>query len=124
MLNKLHGIPKGWFKRHRLYEHSFLVHYMDQAIGREGGVHNMPLESLRNACYIRGLNPINLSNEEMISWLRDWIKISNAIKVEHITLFLHLPIFLAYNHPNNWQLLYGKDTKQHQQQQQETTSTD
>ena len=76
----------------------------------------MPLEPLRNACYIRGLNPINLSNEEMIAWLRDWIKISTTIEAEHLTLFLHLPILLGYNHPNNWQLLYGKDKKQQQQQ--------
>lgn len=124
LLNKLHGIPRGWFKRHRLYEHSFLVHYMDQAIGREGDVHNMPLESLRNACYIRGLNPINLSNEEMIEFLRNWIKISNAIKVEHITLFLHLPLFLTYNHPNNWQLLYGSKDKKHHLKQEEDSSAD
>lgn len=115
MLNKLHGIPGGWFKRHSLYEHAFLVHYMDQAISREGGIHNMPLESLRNACYIRGLYPVNLSIEEMVEWLRDWIKISNSITIEHITLFLHLPLFLGYNHPNNWQLIYGKDKKQSQQ---------
>ncbi|XP_075161281.1 LETM1 domain-containing protein 1 [Haematobia irritans] len=107
LLNKMHGIPRGWFKRHSLYEHAFFIHYMDLAISREGGVHNMPLESLRNACYIRGLNPVNLSNEDMINWLRDWIKVSNSIQLEHLTLFLHLPIFMAYNHPNNWQLLYG-----------------
>ncbi|XP_023301134.2 LETM1 domain-containing protein 1 [Lucilia cuprina] len=115
LLTKLHGLPRGWFKRHSLYEQAFLVHYMDLAIGREGGVHNMPLESLRNACYIRGLNPVDLSPEEMIEWLRDWIKVSNSIKAEHITLFLHLPLFLGYNHPNNWQLLYGKDKKQQPQ---------
>ena len=117
MLNKLHGIPSGLFKRHSLYEHAYLVHYMDKAICREGGVHNMPLEPLRNACYMRGLNPINLNNEEMIAWMRDWIKISTTIEAEHLTLFLHLPILLGYNHPNNWQLLYGKDKKQQQQQQ-------
>ncbi|XP_013107591.1 LETM1 domain-containing protein 1 [Stomoxys calcitrans] len=111
LLNKMHGIPRGWFKRHSLYEHAFFIHYMDLAIGREGGVHNMPLESLRNACYIRGLNPVNMSNDDMITWLRGWIKVSNSIQLEHLTLFLHLPIFLAYNHPNNWQLLYGSKDK-------------
>lgn len=115
MLTKLHGIRGGWFKRHSLYEHAFLVHYMDLAIGREGGVHNMPLESLRKACYIRGLNPDGLSTEEMVEWLRDWIRVSNTIKAEHLTLFLHLPLFLGYNHPNNWQLIYGKDKKQQPQ---------
>ncbi|KAM7356945.1 LETM1 domain-containing protein 1 [Cochliomyia hominivorax] len=117
LLNKMHGIPGGWFKRHSLYEHAYLVHYMDLAIGREGGVHNMPLESLRNACYIRGLNPVDLSTEEMVEWLREWIQVSNAIRAEHLTLFLHLPLFLGYNHPNNWKLIYGKEKKQQQQQQ-------
>ncbi|XP_005177496.1 LETM1 domain-containing protein 1 [Musca domestica] len=116
LLNKMHGIPRGWFKRHSLYEHAFFIHYMDLAICREGGVHNMPLEALRNACYIRGLNPINMSNDDMIMWLRDWIKISQEIRVEHLTLYLHLPILMAYNHPNNWQLLYGhKDAKKQSQ---------
>lgn len=94
---------------------------MDKAIGREGGVHNMPLEPLRNACYIRGLNPVNLSTDEMVEWLRDWIQISNTITVEHVTLFLHLPLFMGYNHPNNWKLIYGKDKAL---QQQQTSSAD
>lgn len=105
----MQGIPRGWFKRHRLYEHAFLVHYMDQAIGREGGVHNMPLNALRQACYIRGLYPANLSSDEMIQWLRNWIKISTTLQAQHVSLFLHLPLFMGYNAPNNWQLIYGKD---------------
>lgn len=110
----MHGIPRGWFKRHSLYEHAFFIHYMDLAICREGGVHNMPLESLRYACYIRGLNPIDLSADDMVNWLRDWIQISNTIQVEHLTLFLHLPILMAYNHPNNWKLLHGSKDKHKQ----------
>ncbi|KAH8256996.1 hypothetical protein KR038_001082 [Drosophila bunnanda] len=107
-LINLHGLPGSIFKRHRLHEHSFLVHYMDQAINREGGVHNLTPASLRYSCYLRGLNPDGLSNEEMIEWLRKWVKVSTSIQGEHITLFLHLPILLGYNHPNNWKTIYGK----------------
>lgn len=109
MLVKMHQASRGIFKRHSLYEHAFLLHYMDQAICREGDVHNMNEKALRNACLIRGLNPSNLPKEEMISWLRDWIKVSTTVKEDHLTMFLHLPIFLAYNHPNNWRVVYGGD---------------
>lgn len=108
-LVNLHGLPSSIFKRHRLHEHAFLVHYMDQAITREGGVHNLPLPALRYSCYLRGLNPESLSNEEMIEWLRNWVKVSTSIQGEHITLFLHLPILLGYNHPSNWKTIYGKE---------------
>ncbi|XP_030386423.1 LETM1 domain-containing protein 1 [Scaptodrosophila lebanonensis] len=107
-LLKLHGLPNSLFKRHRLHEHAFLVHYMDQAITREGGVHNLSVDALRYSCFLRGLNPTNLSNELMIEWLRKWVMVSTSIQAEHITLFLHLPILLGYNHPNNWQMIYGK----------------
>lgn len=104
----LHGLRMGINKRLRLYEHAFMVHTMDIAIKREGGIHNMPESALRRACYIRGLNPINLKNEEMIDWLRSWVAISLNIEEKHISLFLHLPILLGYNHPNNWKTIYGK----------------
>ncbi|XP_055845919.1 LETM1 domain-containing protein 1 isoform X2 [Episyrphus balteatus] len=108
LLALMYGLPGGLFRRHRMAELAFIIHFMDLAIIREGGVHNMPQESIRYACLIRGLNPSNLSNEEMIEWLRKWVKVSMALKEEHMSLFLHLPLFLGYNHPNNWQLIYGK----------------
>ncbi|XP_068149778.1 LETM1 domain-containing protein 1 [Drosophila tropicalis] len=107
-LVKMHGLPNSIFKRHRLHEHAFLVHYMDQAITKEGDVHNLSVDALRYSCYLRGLNPVNLSNEQMIEWLRNWVKVSTSIQGEHITLFLHLPILLGYNHPNNWKTIYCK----------------
>ncbi|XP_037938917.1 LETM1 domain-containing protein 1 [Teleopsis dalmanni] len=107
LLIKMHGMSGGLFKRRRLEELAFLIHFMDLAIVREGGIHNMPQEAIKYSCFIRGLNPSNLSNEEMIEWLRNWIQISTNIQQAHISLFLHLPLFLGYNHPNNWQLIYG-----------------
>ncbi|XP_060654631.1 LETM1 domain-containing protein 1 isoform X1 [Drosophila nasuta] len=109
-LVKMHGLPNSLFKRHRLHEHAFLVHYMDLAINREGGVHNLRTDAMRYCCYLRGLNPDNLSREEMIEWLRNWVKVSTSIQGEHITLFLHLPILLGYNHPRNWKTIYCKST--------------
>lgn len=77
---------------------------MDLAINREGGAHNMQPDSLRQSCYMRGLNPTNLSNEEMIEYLRKWVLVSSVVDGESVSLYLHLPILLAYNHPNNWVL--------------------
>lgn len=102
----LHGIHRFYLKRVRLSEHCYTMHMMDQAIKSEGDVHNMPTESLRHSCYLRGLNPANMPNEEMIQWLREWLKVSMQIGTENISLYLHLPILLSYNHPNNWKLTH------------------
>lgn len=79
---------------------------MDLAINREAGAHNMSTEALRQSCFMRGLNPTYLSNEEMIEFLRKWILVSTVVDGESISLYLHLPILLAYNHPNNWTLIH------------------
>lgn len=104
----LHGIHRGWLRRARLAERSYLVHHMDLAIKREGGVHNMATEALRKSCFIRGLNPTNLSNDKMISWLEEWVQVSLFVDGSNISLLLHLPILIGYNHPNNWEVVYNK----------------
>lgn len=105
-LCKLHGIHTLYLKAIRLSEHVYTMHHMDLAIKLEGGIHNMTTDSLRYSCYLRGLNPANLRNDEMVGWLREWIKISQIIGTENISLYLHLPILLSYNHPNNWKLTH------------------
>lgn len=106
-LCKLHDIGRGPFKRVRLEERSHIFHHMDLAIKREGGVHNMPVEALRTACFLRGLNPVNLPTEEMVAWLREWVAVSIQVDRSNVSLFLHLPILIAYNHPNNWKLTHS-----------------
>lgn len=105
-LCRLHDLHTGLMRRFRLSERAYVVHHMDMAIKREGGVHNMPVESLKHACFLRGLNATNLSTESMIDWLNDWVKVSLIIDQDNISLFLHLPILLSYNHPNNWILIH------------------
>jgi hypothetical protein len=105
-LCKLHGIHGMYLKCVRLSEHCYTMHHMDLAIKSEGGIHNLSTEALRYSCYLRGLNPANLRNDEMIEWLREWIKVSSVIGSENISLYLHLPILLSYNHPNNWKLTH------------------
>lgn len=110
-LCNIHGIRAGLFAifgREKLRERADLLHHMDLAIRREGGVHNMHPDALKKACYIRGLNPINMSSDGMIEWLQGWVEVSLDLEEQHNSLLLHLPILLGYNHPNNWQLIYKK----------------
>lgn len=79
---------------------------MDKAIIREGGVDVLNTESLRNACHIRGLNSRNLNNQDMKDWLRQWLFVSKNIDESAYSLILHCPILFAYNHPQNWVLIY------------------
>lgn len=82
------------------------IHYIDMAIVREGGTANLTTEILRNSCFLRGLNASNLTNDELTHWLDQWIEVSKHVNQQNFSLFLHLPIFLTYNHPNNWKLIY------------------
>lgn len=104
----LHGLHKGWRKRMRLAERSYLIHHMDLAIRREGGVHNLPINSLMTACHLRGLNTSSMSNEDMIDWLSKWVKVSMLVNGNNVSMLLYLPILITYNHPNNWKLLHRK----------------
>lgn len=92
----------------RLAKHAFVIHHIDLAILREGGVHNLPQDVLIHACRERGLNPTNLSTDMMVDWLKKWIDISVKIDGTNTSLLLHLPILIGYNSPNNWILLYNK----------------
>ncbi|XP_011634649.1 LETM1 domain-containing protein 1 [Pogonomyrmex barbatus] len=104
----IHGMPI-WkpFKRKRLMERGMLILRMDRAIVREGGVKEMPNEAMRWALSFRGLNPANMSTENMRRWLEQWLIISASVDQNNISLLLHSPILLAYNHSTNWILIYS-----------------
>ncbi|XP_047351328.1 LETM1 domain-containing protein 1 [Vespa velutina] len=103
----IHGLSI-WtpFRRRRLIERGILLKRMDNAIVKEGGVDNMSIESLCWALSFRGLNPVNMSMESMKDWLEQWLKLSASVDNSTLSLLLHSPIFLAYNHSNNLHLLY------------------
>lgn len=56
----MHDLHMGWFRRTRLYDRALLLKEMDLAIMREGGVNNLPRTALKNSCYIRGKQEMNL----------------------------------------------------------------
>ncbi|XP_004932835.2 LETM1 domain-containing protein 1 [Bombyx mori] len=105
-LLKMHGLRKSIFRTSKLKYRAFLLLEMDKAIIREGGVNILNAETLRNACHMRGLNGSNLPNQDMRNWLQNWLSVSENIDRTSYSLLLHCPIFFAYNHPQNWVLIY------------------
>ncbi|XP_052746470.1 LETM1 domain-containing protein 1 [Bicyclus anynana] len=105
-LLKMHGLRSTLFRRKKLKYKARLILEMDKAIVREGGVGNLSTDSLRNACHIRGLNSSHLTNQGMRDWLQQWIDVSQNIDANTYSLLLHCPILFAYNHPQNWVLIY------------------
>jgi hypothetical protein len=108
-LCRIHGLswilPYG--RRYRLMSHAGYLREMDIALTREGCSENLAIHDLKQACFMRGLNPINTKEDEMISWLNQWLKLSSVCDGHTFSLLLHSPIFLSYNHPSNWKLIYG-----------------
>ncbi|CAH0716256.1 unnamed protein product, partial [Brenthis ino] len=105
-LLKMHGLRRSLLRRKKLKYRAFLLLEMDKAIIREGGVDTLSTDSLRNACHIRGLNSSHLSNQDLRDWLTRWLQVSENVDSSSYSLLLHCPIFLAYNHPQNWVLIY------------------
>ncbi|KAL1123757.1 hypothetical protein AAG570_001530 [Ranatra chinensis] len=105
-LLKMHNMHSGWRKRKRLTEHARIIHLMDLAIDREGGVGKLSHDDVRTACFLRGLNPTNMNAEETVVWLSDWVNLSKEVTEENLSLILHFPILMSYNHPSNWVLIH------------------
>ncbi|KZC10598.1 PREDICTED: LETM1 domain-containing protein 1 [Dufourea novaeangliae] len=104
----IHDISSwGPFRKKKLFDRGMLIKQMDEAIQKEGGVTEMSNDAICWALSFRGLSPANMSIENMRKWLDQWLIISNTVKKNTISLLLHSPILLAYNHPNNWILIYS-----------------
>ena len=92
---------KGWRRRERLYMRANLVKLMDLAIIKEGGPEILNLHDMRWHCFFRGLNPINMNNDELLFWLRMWLEISREIDKNSYSLLLHCPVLLGFNKLTN-----------------------
>ncbi|XP_060520527.1 LETM1 domain-containing protein 1-like isoform X2 [Cylas formicarius] len=103
-LAQLHSISLSLARRKSLARRAIILMEMDQAILREGGVHNMPMKALQKSCYIRGLNPAFVTKEHLIFWLNQWLKISTHVQAKELSLLLHCPLLLGYNEPSNLRL--------------------
>lgn len=95
-----------WFRRIRLEDRARLIQAMDKAIMRQNGPSMLSQDSVRFACLMRGLNPVNMNYDHMIQYLDSWLRISKETDIKSASLLLHCPILLAYNQPSNWRLIY------------------
>ncbi|XP_050690452.1 uncharacterized protein LOC126982456 [Eriocheir sinensis] len=105
-LLRLHGRSALPLRRRRLKDHAHILHCMDAAISREG-VDSLTHDNLKNTLIFRGLNPTNMSSVAMLEYLQNWLSVSREVDASSYSLLLHLPIFLAYNQPSNFHLIYS-----------------
>lgn len=87
-----------WFPRFRLQQYANLVHQIDLAILREGGAEALSLKDLRRACHLRGLNVKDQDEDVLHQYLRHWIAVTSKLDSDSMSLLLHLPVLLGYNH--------------------------
>ncbi|KAL5005629.1 hypothetical protein ScPMuIL_016787 [Solemya velum] len=91
------GLP---LRKSGLIQDGLILLHTDRAMVREG-IEKLTEEDIEQACFARGLNPIGLSRTERIQYLKQWTQISEEVDEDSISLLLHSPVFLAYNHPTN-----------------------
>jgi len=106
-LCRTHGIHTFFLNRRRLKDRAEMLHVMDMALMKEG-VFNMKPDEMKAACFLRGLNATNMTSEECMEYIQQWLSISSSIGPHSYSLLLHLPVLLSYNHENNWALLMPK----------------
>lgn len=87
-----------WFPRYRLQQHAHLVHEIDLALVREGGAEALSDDDLEKSCFLRGLSTRELSFEDKVDYVNRWLQVSQRISQRSMSLLLHLPILLGYNH--------------------------
>ena len=88
-----------WFPRFRLQQYVNLVKQIDISIKREDGPENLTSADLLRSCNLRGLNVKDVESEEtMIEYLNNWIKVSEQLDIYAMSMLLHLPILLGKCH--------------------------
>jgi len=105
-LLRLHGKSVLFRRRGRLYDYAHIIHCMDAAIMREGGVGKLSQNQLYQCLFLRGISPTNMRAETMVQKMEEWLTVSKEVDKDSYSLLLHLPIFLAYNEPTNLVLIY------------------
>lgn len=83
--------------RRRLRSHTYELHQLDVALLKIG-VEELCEEELRTACYVRGLNSVEMSSAECRTWLTQWLKLSDNLKEPEASLLLHSMVLLSANY--------------------------
>ena len=87
-----------WFPRFRILQHANMIHAIDRAIVREGGPSALYEQQLFRACHLRGLNVQDQDKAVMLKYLTEWLTVTTKLDNTSMSLLLHLPILLGYNH--------------------------
>nr|XP_033792730.1 LETM1 domain-containing protein 1 isoform X2 [Geotrypetes seraphini] len=86
-----------FFLRWRLENNTFELHHLDMALLKLG-VNELSDKELKNACYVRGLNPTQLTAAECRVWINQWLQLSSRLKDSEISLLLFSLVLLSTNY--------------------------
>ena len=53
---------------------------------------------LRKSCHLRGLNVKEQDQAVMLKYLTEWLAVTSKLDYTSMSMLLHLPILLGYNH--------------------------
>lgn len=65
-------------RKQRVKQYLNFVRMLDKTLQQEG-FDDLNLEDLKTACFMRGLNPINMQRNEMLGWLENWQHLSTQV---------------------------------------------
>ncbi|XP_022688683.1 LETM1 domain-containing protein 1-like isoform X1 [Varroa jacobsoni] len=100
------GLRYGSFMPYgKLWRFGGFVWEIDRALVREGPLESLSDDDIARCCLTRGFNPLGASRTEAEEFLDKWLTASLQLKERELSLLLHMPIFLAYNHRNNFGVL-------------------
>merc|ERR1711894_641977 len=86
----------------KLEQDASVFHHMDLAIRREG-IESLTFETLQQCCFDRGLNAVDMSEQDLRNYLEMWTHLSSEIDSSSISMMLHAPVLLGYSQPQNRQ---------------------
>ncbi|XP_077074631.1 LETM1 domain-containing protein 1 isoform X1 [Siphateles boraxobius] len=92
-------LPAFWIGQ-RLNSHALELMQLDRSIVQLG-LHHLNDTELREACYVRGLNPELLSPAQCREWLTQWLQFSTHLKESETSLYLHCMVLLTVNYPKH-----------------------
>ncbi|OQR71038.1 LETM1 domain-containing protein 1-like [Tropilaelaps mercedesae] len=101
------GLQFGGFVPYgRLWRYGGFIWETDRALVREGSLKTLTDLDIAQCCLMRGFNPFGCSRTEAEEFLDKWLTLSLQLKDRELSLLLHTPIFLAYNHRNSFGILF------------------
>ncbi|XP_068600187.1 LETM1 domain-containing protein 1 isoform X1 [Brachionichthys hirsutus] len=89
----------GFLVERRLSRHALELLQLDRALSNLGP-HQLDESELRQACYLRGLDPYPLSISQCREWLSTWLQVSSSLRKSEQMLLLHSIVFLSANYPS------------------------